>query len=122
MIDDLYEPEVLKDLGVWRATDIGWTAIQHKLKDKYNIDAGPSAIKRAYNRFVAKTSEIIASDDAVKKALVKPILDIADQLEKINKITWSMLDNIDSNDQIKLSAIKEIRTQLDMQERILGRY
>jgi hypothetical protein len=121
MINELYEPEVLKEIGASRALGQGWNVIQLKLKEKFDIDTTIEPIKRAYNKFVSKTSEIIATDEEVKRALTKPILDTAEQLAKLNKITWDMINNDDIEDKIKVSVLKEIRSQLEMQERILSR-
>jgi hypothetical protein len=121
MNDELYEPEILKEIAANRATDIGWNIIQLKLKDKFKIDATTQAIKKAYDTYVSKTSEIIATDCEIKYALTKPILDTADQLKKINEITWHMLKNIDINDIVKLGALKEIRSQIELQEKLLQR-
>jgi len=118
--EQICEPEMLKEIGKLRGLDVTWKAIQQKIENKFNIETTPALVKSAYNRFVAKTSEIIASDESIKRELTKPILDTADQLSKINEITWKLINNVKA-DKDKLAALKEIRNQLEMQERILSK-
>lgn len=119
--NELYEVDVLKRIGELRATGTPFTVIALKLKEEKGIDVTPTTVSSAYDKFVGKTSEIIASDDNIKRELLKPILDTANQLKKINEFTWDIIDDFETENSDKLKAIKEIRGQLELQEKILNR-
>jgi len=121
MEDKLYEPEVLMRMGELKGLNMPNTMVAEKLNTEFEMNITANSVTTAYNKFVNKTSEIIAGDEKVKQQLIEPILNTADQLKKINDITWRMMDNIEIEDTIKLKAIKEIRGQLDLQEKILTR-
>lgn len=114
----------MKKLGEWKSSGLSWTGIQKKLQVDHNIQASNTAIQNAYSTYATRSAEIIAGDDSLKNNLKVTILNTTDQLQRINDLVWSMLQEeqkktISNKD--KLAAIREIREQLTFQESILNR-
>jgi hypothetical protein len=121
MKDELRSPKALRKLGELRSAGMSWTAIQGTLERELEIKASLPTIQNAYNVYVARSSEIIAGDNALKGALKDAVFDTAERLKKIGKVMDDLLDSARTSAGDKIAATKEILNQLYFQEKLLNR-
>lgn len=121
MKDELRSPKALKKMGELRSAGMSWTGIQAALEKDMDIKASLPTIQNAYNIYVARSSEIIAGDEALKGALQEAVFDTAERLKKIGRVMDDIIDQARTTTTDKIAASKEILNQLYFQEKLLNR-
>lgn len=120
--DEIRKPEILTKIGKLASAGMSWTGISKVLDAENKITAGPNAVKGAYETYAARTTEIIAGDSELKGLIKADVLDVVDQMKRINAETWHIINDLQesSNKQpdTVLRALKEIRGQLELNMRL----
>lgn len=115
--EKLRTPEVLEFIGSEASLSVPWSTITKKVKEKFEIDTNPITIKKTYDIYATRRSELVAQDPKLKNAITKQVLDSSKQLESINSIMWDLVGKLkDSADQDDVALViklaKEIREQI----------
>src|SRR3990167_3151220 len=120
MITDIRHPEVLIQIGKMVSSGMTFSAIAKNISETFKIHSSPTVIKKTYEIYVARRNEVLQGDLQLKENVKQEILNWKDQLAKMNKMVWEMIENAETEG-IKLDAMKEVRQQLDLQNKILSR-
>lgn len=121
MIDEIRDPKILSKIADYRSLGSSWTFISKKIREEFNIEASDMALKRAYDSYISKATELVSQDDTLKYAIKGRILQVEDQLKKVNESMMSILSQRYVKDSDKVSAAREILRQLQFQEKLLER-
>lgn len=119
--DQLAEPKILQKIGKLRSSGMSISAIQKKLKEEDNINAGYLAVKSAYSVYSIRSREILEGDSQLKGEIKGAILDSKKQLKAINEIVWGVIADAQSSGELKVKAAREIIEHLKFQESLLQR-
>jgi len=117
--DRLRESNNLARLGELVYKNYSWKYIANKLSQELNIKVGEKAVKNIYDEYKAKRTEILTEDEELKQDVKNTIIDVDDQLKRINNITNNLLDNLiddgyEDKDMV-LKVVREVRGQIDLQ-------
>lgn len=117
--DRLRESNNLARLGELVYKNYSWKYIANKLSQELNIKVGEKTVKNIYDEYKAKRTEILTEDEELKQGVKNTIIDVDDQLKRINNITNNLLDNLidegyEDKDMV-LKVVREVRGQIDLQ-------
>jgi len=121
--DKLRERENLIFLGELVYKSFSWPYITKKMCEKLELDITETQVKKIFEEYKAKRSELLTEDEELKQNIVNTIIDVDDQLTRINNVTNTLLDNLiaegyEDKDMV-LKTIREIRGQIDLQTNLV---
>ena len=112
--------------------------LQEKVNKLYAEGKGTKAIAAALNlegnsishmtiaRYLSKVKdkkgEVMAADQQLALMARTQILDTTSELQKVNKLLWSMVDEAKISRQFRLQLLKEIMTTLKLADELLNRF
>ena len=114
--DKLRSPEVLAFIGSEVSLGVSWTGIRTKLVEKFDIDVNPFTIKKAFEVYATRRSELVANSPELNKVIKKDILDSSEQLKQINDIMWGLIKELNNSNEKDVKSViqiaREIREQI----------
>ena len=116
--DDLREPDKLKKIAELVSAGMSWEGIRKKFITEYGIEANVITFKNAYSTYSARAAEIIAGDDELKGNLRSAVINTSDVLVEVNTRIMNILRK--NNDELAISAAREITRQLELQQKLLN--
>jgi hypothetical protein len=123
--DKLAEPEVLKKIGKLYSSGMSYAGIAQKLREEDGIDCLGSQVRKVHSIYQVRSQEIIAGDEELKNEIKETVLNTKKQLKEINKLVWELIEKARAEGKLNLEnaipAVREIRTQLELQEKLLSR-
>lgn len=123
--DLLAEPEILLKIGKLHSAGMSVSAICQKLRQENGIKAGYAAVKSAIKTYSTRGTEILAGDDELKGEIKEVIINTKKQLKDVNELIWDLINVARKDGQLHLktaiSAVGEIRKQMEFQEKLLNR-
>lgn len=118
---DIRHPEILKFLGKCASTGMSWPGVVRAIEKEYDVRTTPAYVKKVYETYVQRRTEIIEGNEELKEDIKNEILNWKDQIHRINQATWEIINNLDTDPDKKIKAMAEVRKQLDLQNKILDR-
>lgn len=117
--DKLRDTKNLARLGELVYSNYSWKYIAKTLSDELKVRITDTVAKKIYEEYKAKRTEILTEDEELKNSVMNTIIDVDDQLKRINNITNEMLDRLieegyEDKDMV-LKVIREVRGQIDLQ-------
>jgi len=103
---------------------LSWPQITRDLYNNFELTVSYPTVKKVYNEFLSKAFE---SDKEFTKEAENQIVNIKDQLTKINKITNDLLDKYKKAEQenpniqninVLIALMREIKEQITIQQRM----
>ena len=116
---DIRHPDILVKIGKMISSGMSYPSICNSIKDEWGINTTANYVKKVYETYSARRTEILQGDLELKSEIKQEILDWKDQIGRLNRMTWSLLD--EAKGDLKLKAMREVRGQLELQNKILGR-
>jgi len=119
----LKDPDVLIYAGKLYSSGMNYSDISRNIQEKFGIEANSTQVKKIIALFQNRKSDLIEGDNKLKQMVKGAILDTKKELERIHQ---ECIDILDEAKRIKdfrsrISAIREIRGQLELQEKIIQR-
>ncbi len=118
---DIRHPEILKFIGKCVSSGMGWNGVARAIEKDYATKTTSVYVKKVYETYVQRRSEIIEGDQDLRDGIKDEILNWKDQVQKINQVTWQIINDMDTKQENKIKAMGEVRKQLDLQSKILDR-
>lgn len=116
MANDIRDPDVLREIGKLVSSGVSYTGIAEQLKTK-GIETTAQTVKRVYDQYSHRTTDIIAGDKELKAMIKADVLGVVDQLKAINAVTWDIINDLQAKQKQPdsvLKALREIRGQLEL--------
>ena len=102
----------------------GYRLISKRIKKDYNLKVSHMAVKRFITKKLGEIGEEIQNNPKTKKEVVDTFLDTVTQTKQLNQKLWNLMDKLKetkANVPEIVALSKEIRHQVELQEKLLGR-
>ena len=102
----------------------GYRSIAKRIKKDYNLKLSHMAVKRFITKKLGELGEEIQNNPKTKKEVVDTFLDTVSQMKQLNQKLWKLMDKLKetkANVPEIVALSKEIRYQVELQEKLLGR-
>ena len=102
----------------------GYRLISKRIKKDYNLKVSHMAVKRFITKKLGEIGEEIQNNPKTKKEVVDTFLDTVTQMKQLNQKLWNLMDKLKetkANVPEIVALSKEIRHQVELQEKLLGR-
>ena len=118
MNENLRKPEVIKRIAELYSAGNTEVGIAKILKKEFGIEAHKLTIKKVYNIYKARRSEVVEAEAGMKNIMEDDVLNIKEQLMAVNEKCKEILEDALDPDE-KLKAIDRIHTQIMIQAKLL---
>ena len=105
---------------------MSWTCLSRHLQTKYNITCTAPTLRNVYQTYAERRTEVIAGSNelshVIRSEVEDTIINTKETLRKVHRFVDNLMEKSAGNDdKLALECAKEIRSQLEFQEKLLNK-
>ena len=101
---------------------LGSRAIASKILEDENIELSHMTVQRYLDSIKEKKGEILQQDTKLMAHVKESILDTSENLRKVNKILWEMIDDPAVSRNFKLKTIRQITNTVKVADELMNQF